>query len=223
MNANLHVEPLPDDDVLFGAVQVAEADLLAQRNPAALSDRQLSMIACYNPAAAQVYAQKRFEARATTAASTAAPSRPVAPPDVAPFAKRARFTKADDFKTEEGWARWYEKNRASALPVWMFKELVDCFNQTFNAQQEKHSDLEDRVRRLESLAVLADSHIKNLESGATTRGAQWGGEFESGHTYRAGEFVGYKKSVWVALKDCATAPGAHLGDWDLVIAGSAKP
>lgn len=220
---NIHVplvDKLPDGD-WFGVEQLTEASMQAERDPASLTDRQLGMIACYDRDGAQTAARKRAEARAKAAAPPVAPSRPTSP--VARHVELARLTKADDLSTHEGFEAWHSKNSNKAAPVWMFKAFFGTFTKTIKAQREKNDDLEIRVRRLESMLVLQTNHIKNLQSNTTTRGAQWGGEHEVGKGYSQGEFVRFQQGVWVALRDCDTTPGSRLGDWDLVIPGSAQP
>jgi hypothetical protein len=83
--------------------------------------------------------------------------------------------------------------------------------------QKLHDESGELNARVTTLSKLYDSRLAALE---TKKGVGcWGGEFEAGKSYARGEFVRHKKSVWVAVRDCATVPGAHLGDWDLVIPG----
>lgn len=51
----------------------------------------------------------------------------------------------------------------------------------------------------------------------------WGGEWERGKSYKAGEFCGRKGSIWTALQNTSSEPGSNLADWDLVMPGTAKP
>ena len=125
----------------------------------------------------------------------------------------------DSFARKHGAAPVTFKVLASAL-----KEIIQALGASARELRGRNQVLEAELRRLESLSVLHERRLAQLEKNSTTaRGAQWGGEFESGKSYAAGEFVRYRRSVWVAVRDCASAPGAHLGDWDLVIPGGVQP
>jgi hypothetical protein len=110
-------------------------------------------------------------------------------------------------------------------PIGVFHALLAVLKDAFAAERTKREIHESRITVLETANSALAARVTGLESHVKTApgGAKWGGEFERGKSYAAGEFVGRKGAVWVCLRDSSSEPGASLGDWDCVIPGRAQP
>jgi hypothetical protein len=74
------------------------------------------------------------------------------------------------------------------------------------------------IQRLQAENVALRARVTVLETKAAT--VAWAGEHESGKSYRAGELVRRKGSVWLCLKDTSASPGMSLSDWELFARGA---
>jgi hypothetical protein len=211
----MYIEPLPEH-ASISIPEMCEAGEQWRRNPAQTSDRQLQILSTYDRDMAATGWARREKAREAEYLKQF--EAPPAPPPAAVQPNAVVCPTEDDLASAEKLETWAEKHAVAAVPVLLWQRFVA-------AAREKRENLEAQVSRLESLAVLNENRLTELEhqkAKAGVNNVRWAGVHEPGATYREGELVS-RNGLWLCKAATTTAtPGGDPDSWQLIVRAKSR-
>ena len=201
----------------FTREDLLQAEAVLQRNPADLTDAQISYFRAYDPAFAATALAKR--SKAIAGARSAPPIRSSAQPRVSRKASSSADAEAAAEALVSAWetamttgdaAAWdaaVERHQNEPITLGFLNGLVLSVLIGINQRNR------ERNVRLDAL----EARLTGLEGKQSRPGVKWMGVHSVGSAYSEGALVTRKGSLWLALRDTTSVPGTSADSWKLVV------